>query len=123
MKYHIYPKNDYICYEIFEGFDSQALMLSIAELTKLEQQTANVPDKLIIIKCKVLNLYFDDIFPHAKTRENQTYSSAFKTAIIVNNEINYGIANMWLNSMNSPKATLEIFNSEQEGLEWLSTKN
>ena len=119
MSFTIKQEEYFIRVDLNKGFSSVDLASVVMASGELESLSEMTPNKLVVINIKVLDLRFDDLFPQAKFRESIDFASEFKTAIVVNNEVNFGTARIWQSIMNSTKASIEIFRSEAEAMEWL----
>ncbi|NQZ55978.1 MAG: hypothetical protein HRT88_00685 [Lentisphaeraceae bacterium] len=119
MSFTIRQEEAFIRVDLNKGFSSEDLDNVVMKSGALESASEMTPNKLVVVNTPVLDLRFDDLFPPAKHREAIDYTSEFKTAIVVNNDVNFGTSRIWQSIMNSPQVSIEIFRSEEEAIEWL----
>ena len=119
MTFSIRQEERYIRVDLNKNFSRADLESVVIVSGSLESRSELTPNKLVVVNAEVLDLRFDDLFPQAKFREGIDFASEFKTAIVVYNDVNFGTSRIWQNIMNSPKASIEIFRSEEKAIEWL----
>lgn len=118
-KYILFREENMIKGEMLEGFKGDDLISMVQDVIKMEEGLSPVPDKLAIVKASMLKLNFQTMLSQSIIRRSMDYCSNFKTAIVVNNSFNYGVVRVWQTLMDSPKAEIQIFQTEDEAYDFL----
>jgi hypothetical protein len=121
-KYEMNLEGNVIRAQLFDGFDKNDLASVIEDLFETEKGLSPVPHKLVIVRAESLDLGFESMFTQARIRRIVEYCSDFKTAIVVNNTVNYGTARMWQSLMNSPQVKVKIFRVGDNAQDWLNSR-
>jgi hypothetical protein len=121
-KYELNLEGNVIRAQLFDGFGKDDLASIVEDLFELEKGLSPVPHKLVIVRAATLDLDFESMFTQAKIREIAEYCSDFKSAIVVNNTVNYGTARMWQSLMESRQVKVKLFRVGDNAHDWLHSR-
>lgn len=100
-------------------FDSLSVEFDI-----IEKEYIIYPNRLIsLCKIKSFNAHFNSILHLAEKRNKKEYPNKFKTALLVNDNIQLGFARMFQTFIETPQIEIEIFRDETKAINWLKSDN
>ncbi len=107
-----------------EVITSKELVKLNEELSSVEKAYAIIPHRLSDFRpITSADVNFDYMFSFAKHRAARIFSNSFRSALLVGNSYQFGLARMFQTLNDNKSIEIEIFYEESKALDWIrSTK-
>ncbi len=120
MSFEIAEENGFIRVRMFGVLTAKDLVDLQAAAERIEEGRERVPPRLADLRgVSELKISFPDVSGLAEARRSRRFPNAFKTAIIVGNPVQSGMARMFRTLLDNPQISVEVFMDEAQALLWL----
>lgn len=120
MSFEIVEEQDFIRITMFGILTGKDLAGLQAAAEQIEQGRTHVPPRLADLRgVSELKISYPDVSGLADARRARRFPNAFKSAIVVGNPVQSGMARMFRTLLDNPQITVEVFMDEAEAILWL----
>jgi hypothetical protein len=120
MSFHLHQEPG-LLHLTFSGLLSEADLVQMVEhLKRIEASAASVPNRLTdLTGVTGVAIGFTNVLAVAEERRGQRFPNAFKSAIVVGDEVQRGFARMYQTLNDHPQISIEVFSEVESALAWL----
>jgi len=121
MSYQFTAMTPTIRIRLFDTVTSQDFAQCIAEVYKIEAECIDIPDRILDIRdVSDFELHFSTMFPFTEARKKMVLPKDIKTAIIVNQPLQIGLARMYQSLNTNPRVSIQIFSTLADAESWVN---
>lgn len=120
MSFAIVEEKDFVRIRLYGVLTSQDMIELAAAADGLETGREIVPHRLADMReVTEVQIRFPDVSRFADTRRQRRFPNTFKSAVLVGNAVQSGMARMFRTLNDNPQIDVEIFEDEATALAWL----
>jgi hypothetical protein len=120
MSFEIVEEQGFIRITMFGVLSGEDLVELQAAAERIEEGRDRVPPRLADMRgVTELQIRYPEVSGLAEARRSRRFPNAFKSAIVVANPVQSGMARMFRTLNDNPQIMIEVFMDEVEALAWL----
>lgn len=120
MSFEIVEEKDFVRVRMFGTLTARDLVEMQKAAERIEEGRDPVPNRLADMRdVTELQITYPDVSGLADARRAGKYATRFKSAIVVGNPVQSGMARMFRTLVDHPQIAVEVFTDEAAALDWL----
>ena len=120
MSYEMVEEKDLIRVRMFGVLTAKDLIEMQEEAARLDDGRDPAPNRLADLReVTEVRIGFPDVNGLAEARRTRRFPNSYKSAIVVANPVQSGMARMFRTLNDNPQIAIEIFTDEAKALVWL----
>ena len=122
MSFTIVEEKDFVRITLFGVLTSEDMVELAAAADVIERDRDPVPNRLADMRdVTEVQIRFPDVQGFANVRRARKFPNTFKSAVVVGNPVQSGMARMFRSLNDNPQIVVEVFEDEAAALAWFRT--
>jgi hypothetical protein len=122
MSFTIVEEKDFVRIKLFGVLTSEDMIALVTAADVIERDRDPVPNRLADMRdVTEVQIRFPDVQGFANARRARRFQNTFKSAIVVGNPVQSGMARMFRSLNDNPQIVVEVFEDEAAALAWFRT--